>query len=197
MMERDLSHIRITEYPIEPLLRNRWSPRAMSGQPIDTQKLMSLFEAAKWAPSSYNAQPWRFLYATRDGEHWQTFFDLLAKGNQTWAANTAALIVVISKKTMDNGAPSITYCFDAGAAWQNLALQAYLDGLVVHGMQGFDYAKAREALHIPDEFAVMAMLAVGLPGDPQDLPEQVRRRESPSLRKGLGEIVFEGPFDGG
>lgn len=122
---------------------------------------MRLFEAAKWAPSSYNAQPWRFPYATRDGKHWRTFFDLLAEVNQTWAANAAALIVVVSKKTMDNSAPSITYCFDAGAAWQNLALQAYPGGMVVHGMQGFDYAKPRKALHIPDDFAVMAMLAVG------------------------------------
>lgn len=196
-MERDLSHIRITEYPVEPLLRNRWSPRAMSGQPLGKEKLMSLFEAAKWAPSSYNAQPWRFLYTTRDGEHWPVFFDLLAKANQAWALNAAALIVVISKKTMEDGTPSVTYCFDAGAAWQNIALQAHSDGLVVHGMQGFDYAGARKALHIPDDYAVMAMLAVGLPGDPQALPERVRSRESPSLRKQLDEIVFEGPFDGG
>jgi nitroreductase len=190
----DMTKYRTPENNIEPLFYNRWSPRAMSGEELSKEELYRLFEAARWAPSAFNNQPWRFLYAMRNTEHWSIFFDLLVEANQMWAKNAAALIVVISKKTFDyNGKPSITHTFDAGAAWQNMALQGSLMGLVTHGMQGFDYDRAKEVLHVSDEFQVEAMVAAGKKGKIEDLPEAVQRREFPSDRKQLSEIVIEGP----
>ena len=119
--------------------------------------LSSLFEAARWAHSSYNNQPWRFIYAKRNTKYWNNLFNLLAEPNKIWAKNAALLVVVISSKNFEyNGKFSITHQYDAGAAWENLALEATSRGLVAHGMQGFDYKKAREDLKIPDDFDVMA-----------------------------------------
>src|SRR5574338_480030 len=110
------SEIRHADFPIARMLIDRWSPRAMSGEGISHEELMRLFEAARWAPSSYNAQQWRALYAHRDTEHWETFFDLLGDGNKVWAKNAAALVVFISRRTFEhNGKPSITHSYDAGA----------------------------------------------------------------------------------
>lgn len=186
---------RSADYPIDKLFLDRWSPRAMTGAPIPRADLLTLFEAARWAPSSYNNQPWRMLYALRDTEHWQTFFDLMVEGNQSWAKNAGALLLFLSKKTFDyNGKPSITHSFDAGAAWENLALQGSLKGYVVHGMQGFDYERARNALNVPDDFQIEAMVAVGIPGSAEVLPEKLRSKEAPSDRRKLEETICEGPF---
>ena len=169
----------------------------MSGEEVAPDELMSLFEAARWAPSSFNNQPWRFLFARRGTVHWETFTGLLTDSNKTWARQAAALIVVLSKTTFDhNGKPARTHSFDAGAAWENLALQGTAMGFVVHGMQGFSYRRAREELQVPEEYEVEAMIAVGRPGEKEDLPEELRQREFPSPRKKLEEIVFEGPFRG-
>jgi len=166
----------------------------MSGEEIDEKTMFTLFEAARWAPSSNNNQPWRFIYARRNTPHWTTFFDLLAEGNQVWAKNAAVLIVVISKTTFDNGKPARTHSYDAGAAWENFALQGSLLNLVVHGMQGFDYEKAKEILGVPDDYQVEAMIAVGKPGRKEDLPDYQQKREFPSSRKGIAEIAREGTF---
>jgi nitroreductase len=189
------SEIRKADFPIEPLLLDRWSPRAMSGEEIAEQELMRLFEAARWAPSSFNAQQWRALYARRGTEHWPVFFELLVEANKSWAKNAAALVVFISRKTFDyNNEPSITHSYDAGAAWENFALQGFRLGLVVHGMEGFDYERARVELRIPDEFQVEAMAAVGWPGPKEVLPEKLQKRESPNDRRRLTESICEGPF---
>lgn len=189
------SDTRHADYPIDTLFLDRWSPRAMSGAEIAEADLMVLFEAARWAPSSYNNQPWRILYARRNTTHWSLFFDLLVEPNKVWARDAAALLLCLSKTTFDhNGKPSITHSFDAGAAWENLALQGFLKGYVVHGMQGFDYERAKTALHIPDEFRVEAMAAIGKPGDKANLTEQLQKRESPSDRRKLVETICEGPF---
>jgi nitroreductase len=191
----DGSESRKAEYPIEELFLDRWSPRAMSGETIDEKELLTLFEAARWAPSSYNNQPWRMLYARRDTEHWPLFLGLLVEGNRAWAKDAAALVLFVSKETFDfNGQPYPTHSFDTGAAWENLALQATLKGLVTHGMQGFDYERARTELNIPEGFRVEAMAAVGRPGDPATLPEEMKKREAPSDRKPLAEIICEGAF---
>ena len=191
----DTSVYRKSEYSVDEIFLKRWSPRAMTGEDISHDELMPLFEAARWAPSSFNNQPWRFLYARRNTNNWELFFNLLVEGNKTWVKNAAALIVIVSKKTFDhNGNPSKTHSFDTGAAWQNLALQGSLKGLVVHGMQGFDYDKAREVLNIPDGYEVEAMVAVGKPGGKEDLPERLQQREVPSDRKNLSDIAFEGMF---
>lgn len=182
------------EYSVDEIFLNRWSPRAMSGEKIDEKILFQLFEAARWAPSSNNNQPWRFIYARRDEKHWRSFFDILAEGNQVWAKNAAVLIVVISKTTFDNNKHARTHSYDAGAAWENFALQGSLLGLVVHGMQGFDYDKAKEVLGIPDDYQVEAMIAVGKPGRKEDLPDYQQEREFPSSRKSIAEIAMEGFF---
>ena len=131
-------------YSIHPFILNRWSPRAMSGEELTDEELLPLFEAARWAPSSYNNQPWRFLYAKRNTKHWNTFFSLLGEFNQSWCKNAAVLIVVISHQNFEhNNKPSRTHHFDTGAAWENLALEATHRGLVAHGMEGFEYEKAR------------------------------------------------------
>ena len=193
--ETDVSEHRKARHPIDPLFLNRWSPRAMSGEEISEQDLMILFEAARWAPSSNNNQPWRFLYARRNTDNWDLFFTLLGEGNQVWTKEAAVLIVVLSKKTFDhNGKPARTHSFDAGAAWENLALQGSQKGLALHGMQGFDYDRAREVLNVPDDHQVEAMIAIGRPGKKEDLPERLREREVPSGRKEVAEIAFEGQF---
>ncbi len=189
------SEKRKAEYPIDQLFLDRWSPRAMSGERITEEELFTLFEAARWAPSSYNGQPWRLLYARRETEQWPLFFDLLVDFNKTWVRNAAVLILFVSKKTFEhNGEPAITHSFDTGAAWENLALQGSHSGLAVHGMQGFDYEKARSVLQIPDDFSVEAMAAVGRPGRVDDLPEQIRQREAPSDRRPLAQTITEGHF---
>ncbi len=189
------SEIRKADYPIEKLLIDRWSPRAMSGAEISQEELMRLFEAARWAPTSFNAQQWRVLYAHRGTKHWQRFFDLLVAANKTRAKNAAVLVVFISRKFFDhNDEPSVTHSYDRGAAWENFALQGFHQGLVVHGMQGFDYDRARRELRIPEEFQVEAMAAVGRPGPKELLPEKLQARESPSDRRKVSESVFEGPF---
>lgn len=195
MDQKTLSQYRNPDFDIEPLFAQRWSPRAMSGEALAQDELMSLFEAARWAPSSFNGQPWRFLYATRDSAHWDRFFGLLAEPNQQWCHRAAALIVVVSRTTYErNGKPAGTHTYDSGAAWQNLALQGSLKGLVVHGMQGFDYKRAARELNVPEDHQVEAMAAVGRPGSKTDLPEGFQDKEQPSPRKPVKEIAFEGAF---
>src|SRR2546428_3615641 len=131
------------DHPIDLLFIRRWSPRAMSGEPLSEKEFLTLFEAARWAPSTYNEQEWRFLYARRDTPHWFTFFDLLVEGNQAWCKNAAVLVVVLAHKVFaKNGKPNPVHLFDCGSAWENVALQATAMGLVAHGMQGFDFEKA-------------------------------------------------------
>jgi nitroreductase len=183
------------EFPIEPLFYRRWSPRAMSGEPLKETELLTLFEAARWAPSTYNEQEWRFLYARRDTPQWADFFGLLMEANQAWCKHAAVLSVVVARKTFTrNNQPSPVHVFDVGTAWQNLALQATAMGLVCHGMAGFHFDKARTVLKIPDEFAVAAMFALGRPGDPGSLPPELREREKPSVRRPVRESICEGVF---
>ena len=122
-------------------------------------------------------------------------FSLLVEGNKRWASNAAVLVVVVSRKNFEyNDQYSITHQYDAGAAWENLALQASLKGLVAHGMQGFDYERARKELEVPDNFDVMAMIAIGKRGSKDKLPEDLQKKELPNDRKPLNEIVMEGMF---
>src|SRR5687768_5737942 len=169
---------RTPDRPIEPLFIRRWSPRAMSGKPITEEQLLTLFEAARWAPSTYNEQEWRFLYARRETAQWPLFFDLLMEANQAWCKNAALLVLIVAHKVFArNGKPNPVHLFDVGSAWENLALQATAMGLVSHGMAGFDFDKARTALRVPDDYAVAAMFAIGHPGDPDHLPEEMRKIE--------------------
>ncbi len=195
MVNKKVENGRLPQNKISPIFVDRWSPRSMTGEIINDETLMSLFEAARWAPSSYNNQPWRFLYAKKDTSSWNVFFNLLLEGNKVWAKDAAVLVVVISRKNFKhNEKPSITHQFDAGAAWENLALEASTRGIVTHGMQGFDYEKAREQLRIPSNFNIMAMIAIGIKGPRENLPPNLQEKEFPNHRKELSEIVMEGAF---
>ncbi len=186
---------RTAEHPVEPLFVARWSPRAMSGGPLAEGEIHALFEAARWAPSTYNEQEWRFLYARRDTPEWPVFFDLLVEGNRAWCQNAAMLVVIAAHKVFSrNGKPNPVHLFDCGCAFENLALQGTAMGLVIHGMQGFDYDKARAALNVPEDYAVVAMFAAGRPGNINQLPESLRERETPTDRKPVEEIICEGRF---
>ncbi len=179
---------------VDSVFIERWSPRAMAGKAICDQDLMALFEAARWAPSSYNEQPWRFIYAKRGTPAWDRLFNLLVPFNQEWCKNGAALVVMISKKTASRGGLNQLHSFDTGSAWENLALQGSFKGLVVHGMGGFDYEKARAVLGIPSDYAVEAMCVIGHPAPADVLPDYLREMEKPSDRKSLDQIVAEGSF---
>jgi nitroreductase len=195
MLQKTAIERRTTEFEIEPMIVGRWSPRAMSGERLAESDFMRLFEAARWAPSSGNRQPWRFAYARRGTPPWERFLGLLDEGNRVWASAAAALIVVASRTVTERDrSPARTHAFDTGAAWQNLALQGASQGLVVHGMAGFDYDRAREVARVPAEYDVQAMVAVGVPGDPDALPERLRKRETPSARRPVREFAFEGAF---
>jgi nitroreductase len=185
---------RETEYPIDDIFLKRYSPRALSGEKITKEELMTLFEAARWAPSSYNSQPWRFLYALRDTPDFEKLFSFIVPDNQVWSKNASALVVVISNNNYENGKPYPTHSFDTGSAWENLALQATHMGLIAHAIGGFDYDKARSVLEIPAEYTVEAMIVIGKPGKIEDLPEDLQEGEKPNNRKKLEEIVFEGSF---
>ena len=183
------------QFPINALFHQRWSPRAMSGQSVSKAELFSLFEAARWAPSCFNEQPWRIAYSLTGDEHWQRFFGLLVEGNQRWAHKAGALLVVAAQTTFSrNDKPSRTHAFDTGAAWQNIALQGTCMGLVVHAMAGFDYDAAASVLNVPANCSVQAMIAVGKPGKIADLDESFRDKEFPSDRMKTEAFVVEGSF---
>jgi nitroreductase len=183
------------EHPVNELFVGRWSPRAMSGEEISDQELMTLFEAAKWAPSSSNEQPWRFMYAKKNTQYWDVFFNLLTEGNKRWCHSAAVLVVMVSKKRFTKyDSDNVSAQFSTGSAFENLALQGSMMGLVVHGMGGFDYSRARSDLGIPDGYDVLAMCAIGKHGRVEDLTEKDRMQEIPSDRKPLKETVFEGKF---
>lgn len=185
---------RAAEHEVDAIFLNRWSPRAFSSEPIDDETLRRVFEAARWAPSSFNEQPWRFLFA-RSEEDRQRFVDFLMPANQVWAKDAPVLIVVVSKKTFThNGSPNMVHQFDAGCAWGFLSLAALQNGLITHGMAGFDRDKARETLNVPDDFEIHAVIAFGKHGDAAQLPEDVRKREVPSNRRVQNETFFEGQF---
>jgi nitroreductase len=193
------SNSRESEYPIDPMFLDRWSPRAFTGEIIEEAQLLSLLDAAHWAPSSANHQPWRFIYALKGSEHWEKFVALLNDANQEWAANASALIFVVSRAfTGAAGSgeekPSYTHSFDAGTAWGHLAIQANLSGFYAHGMGGIRHEEIRLAFGIPEGYRVEAGIAVGRLADKSILSERNQAREFPSKRKPLSEVAFSGHF---
>lgn len=186
---------RHADHPVAPLFVDRWSPRSFTGEPVPDTVLLSAFEAARWAPSALNAQPWRFLLARRGDAHWDGYVGLLAPRNALWASQASALIVVLSQRTVewqgrssDNGSHS----FDAGAAWTSFAHQALLLGWHTHGIGGFDRDAARELLAIPDDFAIETIIAIGRMGGLDTLHADFHAKETPSGRRPLNETVFAG-----
>ncbi|RAK64516.1 nitroreductase family protein [Hymenobacter edaphi] len=183
-----------THYPVVDLIKHRWSPRAFTAQPLNDDDLRTLFEAAAWAPSAMNEQPWRFIYAHREQtEAFQKLWDCLLPGNQPWAQHAAVLVVVLARKTMGaNNAPNRHYLHDTGLATANLLLQAASMGIHGHVMGGFDLAKTQQALHLPADLEPATFLALGYVGEAEQLEEPFRSRElAPRSRKPLSEFVFE------
>jgi nitroreductase len=190
---------RSADHPIEPVFLERWSPRAFTGEEISEHTLRTMLEAARWAPSSYNSQPWRFLYARRDNAHWDKFLRLLNEFNQSWVKTASAILFVVSSETMpvpgqDAPVPSHSHSFDAGAAWAYLALQATFMGWHAHGMTGVDFDRVYAELKVPPGHRVEAAIAIGRLGPKTLLPPELQAREAPSPRKPLTEFVFEGGF---
>ncbi|WP_343033276.1 nitroreductase family protein [Altericroceibacterium indicum] len=190
---------RVPTHDIHSIFTDRWSPRAFDGKMLEESAVLRLIEAARWAPSAYNIQPWQFCYSLRGDENWDAFLDILIPFNKSWAENSSALIFVISdtftrEKDGSPKAISPSHSFDAGAAWAQLALQATFDGLHVHGMTGFDSAKAIKTLNVPEGYKVEAAIAIGTMGDASSLPDGLREREAPSDRKPLSEIARHGPL---
>ena len=188
---------RQADHPIDPWFLERWSPRAFDGSEMPEEDLRTLFEAARWAPSAFNSQPWRFLYARRGEADWERFLGLLIPWNQSWAHSASALIYILSDRlpmTDKAGEPasSHTHSYDAGAAWACLALQATHMGYQAHGMSGVDFERAQAELAVPERYRIEAAAAVGRIGDPASLPEKLRAREGPSGRKAVEEFVFRG-----
>lgn len=189
---------RTADHPIDPLFLERWSPRAFDGSVMPQEDLLTMFEAARWAPSAFNSQPWRILYAHRGDANWARFLDLLIPWNQSWAHSASVLLFVLSDTLMEMkpGRESVshTHSYDAGAAWACLALQATRMGYLAHGMSGVDFDRVRTELGVPDRYRVEAAAVIGKLGDPATLPEKLQAREYPSGRKPVGEFAFAGSF---
>lgn len=184
-----------TQFPVHDLIRDRWSPRAFSGKPIEQTVLASLFEAARWAPSSSNEQPWAYLVAIKDdAENFAKTASVLVEFNAGWAKNAPVLALAVSSLTFhSNGAPNRNAFYDTGAATALLSVEATARGLAVHQMAGFDPAKAKQVFEIPDDWEPIAVIAIGYPGDPQSLSDKLRDREvAPRTRKPLSEFVMSG-----
>lgn len=186
------------DHPIHDLLRRRWSPRAFSERMVEPEKLQSLFEAARWAPSSNNEQPWHFIVGTKDDlpAH-DRFFHCLKEGNRKWAFRAPVLMLSVARLNFeDEDTPNRHAWHDTGMAVFSLTLQATALGLIVHQMAGFDVEKARADLAIPPGFEPVAMIAVGYPGNPAELPDYLRERElKPRERKSVREFVSSGMWN--
>ncbi|MBC5775121.1 nitroreductase family protein [Pontibacter sp. KCTC 32443] len=186
-----------TENKIEVhnLIQDRWSPRAFDSKPVEDEKLEAIFEAARWAPSAMNEQPWRFVFATKNNpEAYEKLLSCLVEANQLWAKNAPVLILSVAKANYSNNGNRNAYAWhDTGMATANLALQATELGLHLHIMGGFSADKAREVLGIPEGYEPVSMMAIGYLGDPSQLPDHLKAREvAPRNRKPLQELVFNG-----
>ena len=186
-----------TQIPIHDLIRQRWSTRAFSEQPIETDKLLSVLEAARWAPSSRNEQPWAFLVATKDDpENYEALAGVLMDSNRAWAGNAPVLILTLTHTRLEkDGQPNRHSFHDLGQATANLIFQATSLGLAAHQMGGFHADAARERFHIPEGWEPVSVIALGYPGNAESLPEALRERETAQRhRKPLGEFVFSGTW---
>ena len=186
-----------TEHPVHTLVQNRWSPRAFSEKPIPNETLRSLFEAARWAPSSNNEQPWAFIVAAKDQtEDFARILSTLVEFNQSWARHAALIGIAVSKMEFArNQHPNRNAFYDTGAAMAYLTMEATARELFVHQMAGFDPHRATEVLNIPKGWEPIAAFVIGHAGDSNSLPEPLRERElAPRSRKPLSEIVMSGQW---
>lgn len=185
-----------TGAPIHDLIRHRWSPRAFDGRAVEPDKVRSLLEAARWAPSSYNAQPWYFIVGTKDDlENYNRVLESFIEFNQGWAKQAPVVALSVAKLKFDDGKPNRHAFHDVGQAAANLGIQAEELGLSVHQMAGIDPEKARKLFSIPPDYEAVAGMAIGYAGDPASLPEELHKRElAPRQRKPLDSFVFTGAW---
>ncbi|MEH1823562.1 MAG: nitroreductase family protein [Nostoc sp.] len=185
-----------TQYPVHDFIRSRWSPRAFADHPVEQDKLLSLLEAARWAPSSYNYQPWSFIVATKDEPtEYNRLLSTLVEFNQGWAKNAPVLILAVAKVRSEDGKTNRHAFHDVGLALENLILQATSFGLFAHQIAGFNADSARELYQIPDDYEPATVVTIGYPGDPETLSEGLRERElAARVRKPLKEFVFTGQW---
>lgn len=183
-----------TNFPVHDLIRHRWSPRAFAEKPVEPSVLASLFEAARWAPSSSNEQPWAYLVAMKDEkENFAKTLGVLVEFNAGWAKEAPVLMIAVSRLNFQNGTANRNAFYDTGAATALLSVEATARGLAVHQMAGFDPAKAKQVFEIPEDWEPIAAIAIGYPGDPSSLPQKLHDREvAPRTRKPLSEFVMSG-----
>lgn len=187
MKEKEIQQFRQPDHEVDPIFINRWSPRSFLEKEVPEEVLMRVLEAARWAPSANNSQPWRFILA-RTPEERELFHSFIFERNLEWCKNAPVLAVLISDKQNRMDA------FDSGTAWGFLSLQAIKEGLKTHAIGGFDKEKAREVLNIPEEFNIQVAIAIGYQGEKEALPEDFQARELPSNRRPLVETIFEGKY---
>lgn len=191
----NINDYRQVNHDIDPIYINRWSPRSFADKQVPESILNSLFEAARWAPSAANIQPWRFIFAKNAADR-ETFSTFINKGNISWSQNAPVLVAIVSQKTWPKGDDiNPTHAFDTGAAWGYFALEAARKGLVAHGMGGFDREKAKKILNLPDDYEVNALAAIGYQGELDTLEEHFHEREKPSNRKPIDVFTFEGKYN--
>ena len=186
-----------TQHPIHDLLKQRWSPLAFSDHRVEPEKLASIIEAASWAASSYNEQPWSFIIATKDNPtEFERLLSCLAQGNQTWAKNAPVLMISVAKLHFEKDGAENRHAFhDVGQAVSNLAVQATALGLYIHQMAGFDVPKAQELYSIPEGYEAVAAIALGYGADAETLPESLQQRElAPRVRKPIESFTFTGSW---
>jgi nitroreductase len=191
------SNHRESQYSIDTMFLDRWSPRAFTGEIISEDQLLTILDAAHWAPSSANQQPWRFIYSLKGSDSFETLLGLLNESNQEWAKNASALLFVVSRGfsgEFSEGRKSYTHSFDAGTAWGYFAIQAKLSGFYAHGMGGIKHDEIMHTFAIPEGYRVEAGIALGRLADKSVLSERNQEREFPSQRKALADIAFNGKF---
>jgi nitroreductase len=189
----EIPNNRVPDAAVNPMFPGRWSPRAFDPAPLPEEDIATLFEAARWAPSCNNEQPWLFVYGTSEEER-ETFLEILTEKNQRWARSAPVLAILFARRTFaGSGKPNRWAGLDCGAAWVSLAFQARMLGLYAHGMAGFSQAKACELLGVPEEeYEAMCAIAIGAYGDRDALPPEEREREQPNTRKPLAEVAVKG-----
>lgn len=183
----DIKKYRKADYPIDPQFTDRWSPRSFSDKEVTEELIYSTLEAARWAPSSRNTQPWRFIIAQTQEERTK-FHSFIMNGNRKWCEQAPVLLLLFSEQKGDS------HTFDAGTAWGFLSLQAAKNGLITHAMGGFDKDKAHEVLGIPADYPVYAVIALGYQGEKAALSIELQELEAPSSRHPLHNSIYKGTF---
>lgn len=194
-----VQNTRKADFPVDAQFTERWSPRAYTGEVIAESDIMSMLEAARWAPSSNNAQPWRFAIVMRIDPQWDSLFATLNPNNQAWASKAGALVAIASYQLATKAGsadlvPNAMHAFDTGAAWAYMAMQAHLNGFALHGIGGFNKEAGAKVLNLPADHTLQMLATVGKRGDAATLPDALREREAPNARKPLSALASRGSF---